>query len=139
MPALFPHLFFDGQAEEAFLYYQSVFGGELMMHRYKEAPGDNTPEEYKERLMHASLPLNSTTVLMGADWHPAAGPIDTGNSFAVYIAADSREQVDEFFKALSDGGRVNMPVADTFWGSYFGMATDKFGIDWMIGFDKPQQ
>ncbi len=137
MTALHPHLFFDGKAEAAFQYYHTVFGGKLDLHRYKDMP-DETPAGFEERIMHVSLHLNNHTVLMGADWHPGAGPIDEGTSFAVYIAADSREQVDQYFKALSEGGRVNMPVEDTFWGSYFGMATDKFGTNWMIGYDKAQ-
>lgn len=138
MPNLHPHLFFDGQAEEAFLFYQTVFGGEANMYRYKDMPEGNSPDAYKERLMHVSLPLNNQSILMGADWHPGAGQIKQGSNFAVFIAADSREQVDQYFNALTDGGRVNMPLEDTFWGSYFGMATDKFGTDWMIGYDRPQ-
>lgn len=138
MPTLHPHLFFNGKAEEAFTFYQSIFGGEAQMHRYKDTPGQTFPESHQNRLMHASLPVGKTTLLMGADWHDAAGPYTQGMGAAVYVDVDSREQADDIHRSLSVGGKVTMPLQETFWGSYFGMLVDKFGVSWMIGYNLQQ-
>lgn len=131
------YLTFDGNCREAFDFYRSVFGGDFsVVATFAEAPPEMAvPEAEKDRIMHVSLPVG-TSVLMGSDSCSAFGPPPTrGNNFAISITASSREHCDEVFAKLSDGGTVKMPMDETFWGSYFGMWTDRFGIDWMVDFD----
>jgi len=92
------------------------------------------PGELKNKIMHVELPVGKETVLMGSDPGPGAPPTVAGNNISISISADNKAQADHFFNSLSEGGRVNMPMEQTFWGSYFGMCTDKFGINWMISF-----
>ncbi|CAN5208076.1 VOC family protein [soil metagenome] len=141
MPTLHPHLFFRGQAEEAFNFYKSVFGGDFTgpMHKYKDVPSENVDDAIKDWVMHVSIMVGKNTMLMGADYHTAAGNYNQGNGFSVYIDTDSKEQADEYFNGLAAGGRVSMPQEDTFWGSYFGMLTDKFGVNWMIAYDAKKE
>lgn len=138
------YLIFNGNCEEAFTYYKSVFGGEFAyLGRFKDMPAAEgqtvTPEE-ENRIMHVSLPISKETILMGSDtageW---ASKFKEGNNFSLSIAANSKEEANTLFIALSTNGIVKMPLADTFWGSYFGMLTDKFGINWQVGFDEPQK
>ncbi len=139
MATVNPYINFQGNCEVAFNYYKSVFGGEfLMMNRFSEMP----PQEGMElsaadmnKIMHVSLPISKETLLMGSDvggeW---ASGIVIGNNITISITADSKEQADHLFNSLSEGGKVTMPMDLTFWGSYFGMCTDKFDINWMISF-----
>ena len=130
---------FEGNCEEAFNYYKSVFGGEFtMLSRFSEMPpqeGMELSQADMNKIMHVSLPLSAETMLMGSDvggeW---AQDLNVGNNITLSITADSREQADDLFKSLSEGGKVSMPMDTTFWGSYFGMCTDKFDINWMISF-----
>ncbi len=133
------YLTFNGNCEEAFTFYQSVFGGEIpYMGRFGDMPSDSghtlAPED-ANKIMHVSLPISKETVLMGSDtageW--AAG-FTAGNNFSISINTDSKEEADRHFAGLSAGGKVTMPMNSTFWGDYFGMFTDKFGINWMISF-----
>ena len=138
------YLTFDGNCEDVFNFYKSVFGGEfLSVNRFKEVPPDQGMEigkEDEEKIMHVTLPIGKDSVLMGSDTAGGyGGPIVQGNNFSISVNADSKEDADKFFTALSAGGAVKMPMADTFWGSYFGMLTDKFGINWMISFDHGQR
>ena len=126
------YLFFDGRCAEAFEFYRGVFGGEFAMRMtFAEAPpGVDFPAERRDWIMHVSLPVGGS-VLMGSDSaqaRPAAG-------FAISVSAASREEADARFAALSDGGKASMPMQDVFWGSYFGMATDRFGVEWMVSHD----
>jgi len=133
-----PYLNFDGNAEEAFHFYQSVFGGELFIQRMSEAPeSGRLPEEEKNRLMHISLPLSNGQVLMASDCLPSAGHVlNIGNNNYISIAPDSREEAERLFKGLSAGGIVEMPLEDMFWGDYFGSFKDQFGVCWMINYNK---
>ncbi len=141
-----PYLIFNGTCEAAFLFYKSVFGGEFpYMGRFGEMPPSDDPncpppsDEEANRIMHVSL-LIGNTVLMGSDSTSQSGDVTVGNNISVSINADSRADADKFFNGLSAGGNVTMPMTDTFWGAYFGMFTDKFGINWMVNFDEaPQQ
>jgi PhnB protein len=139
------YLTFNGNCEEAFNFYKSVFGGEFgWLGRFKDMPpqdGKPLSASDAEKIMHVSLPISKETTLMGSDtggeWAPSFKP---GNNFSISINSDSRTDADNFFGKLSAGGSVTMPMADTFWGSYFGMFTDKFGINWMVSFDaKPAE
>ncbi len=135
------YLNFRGNCREAFEFYRSVFGGDfLIMSSFREAPpGTEIAEDELDNVMHVSLPVGDS-MLMGSDMPTGFGPpIVPGNNFSVTIGADSREQTDDLFAKLSEGGRVTMPLEDMFWGDYFGSCTDKFGINWQISFHDPQE
>lgn len=138
------YLTFKGNCEEAFNFYKSVFGGEFgYVGRYKEMPpmeGKTLSASEGEKIMHVSLPVSKETVLMGSDSSDAFGHATViGNNFSISINTDGKTEADKLFSSLSSGGKVGMPMNDTFWGSYFGMFTDKFGINWMVSFDKNLQ
>lgn len=134
------YLTFNGNCKEAFDFYKSVFGGEYpFVGHYKDMPPSDDYKfsaEESERIMHISLPISKETVLMGSDtggeW--AAG-FTQGTNFSISINTDNKEEANRLFGGLSDGGNVTMPMNDTFWGDYFGMFTDKFGINWMVSFN----
>lgn len=132
-----PYLNFDGKAEEAFNFYKSVFGGEFSgVHRMSDMPGaENLSENEKNRLMHISLPIDDT-ILMASDIVPSMGhKLNVGNHADISLHPDSREEADRLFKGLSEGGEIEMPMEDQFWGDYFGCFIDKFGIGWMINYN----
>ncbi|MGA9212405.1 VOC family protein [Kaistella sp.] len=136
------YLTFDGECEEAFKFYQSVFGGEIpFMGRFGEMPPQEgmppISDDVKNRIMHVSLPISAETMLMGSDSMPGMHTITKGNNFSLSVNANSHEEAEDLFNKLSVGGTVTMPLADTFWGAYFGMWTDKFGINWMVNYDDP--
>jgi len=141
MTAINPYLTFQGNCEEAFNYYKKVFGGEFnYMGRFSEMPpqeGVSLSEEDGNKIMHVSLPISKDNILMGSDsggeWAPS---MVVGNNISLSVNAENKEDADRFFNLLSDGGKVTMPMDKTFWGDYFGMCTDKFGINWMISFDE---
>jgi len=143
MTTINPYLIFNGNCEAAFLFYQSVFGGEFpYIGKFKDMPaGDNTPELSEEegnRIMHVSLPIGQT-VLMGSDSNSASGDVVFGGNVSISVNVESKDEADRIFNGLSAGGNAYMPMADTFWGAYFGMFTDKFGINWMVNFDKNEK
>ena len=139
MAAINPYLMFNGTCEEAFLFYKSVFGGEFpYIGKYKDAPaeeGEGLSEEALNRIMHVSLPIGNT-ILMGSDSHPRYGDVGFGDNFSISINTESTEEADRIFNGLSAGGKVEMPMNKTFWGAYFGMFKDKFGVNWMVNFDE---
>ena len=139
MAAINPYLMFNGTCEEAFLFYKSVFGGDFtFIGKFKDAPaeeGEVLSEEVLNRIMHVSLPIGNT-ILMGSDSHPRYGDVGFGDNFSISINTESKEEADRIFNGLSAGGKVEMPMDNTFWGSYFGMFKDKFGVNWMVSFDK---
>ncbi|MFD2941501.1 VOC family protein [Flavobacterium notoginsengisoli] len=140
MAAINPYLMFNGTCEAAFLFYKSVFGGDFpYIGKYKDAPTEEgdapLSEEALNRIMHVSLPIGNT-ILMGSDSHPKYGDVGFGDNFSISINTESREEADKIFNGLSAGGKVEMAMDDTFWGSYFGMFKDKFGVNWMVSFDK---
>ena len=137
-----PYLNFAGNTEEAFKFYKSVFGGEFaMLQRFKDTPeSGRVPEEEKDKIMHVSLPVGDGNTLMATDALESMGhKLNVGNNIQLSVEADSKKAVDKLFTGLSAGGKVTMPLADTFWGAYFGMVTDKFGVQWMVSYSKPQQ
>ena len=140
MAAINPYIIFQGNCEEAFDHYKSVFGGEFtMLSRYSDMPPreeTDLPVEIKDLIMHVELSLGKDAILMGSDAGPGAPPTVRGNNLHISIAADSKDHADHLYNGLSEGGNKNMPMEKTFWGSYFGMCTDKFGINWMIGFEE---
>ena len=128
------YLTFESNCREVFEFYRSVFGGEFaMITTFGEGPSDmGTLEEEMDRIMHVSLPIGSS-VLMGSDSCSAFGPPPVvGNNFYISFSADSREEADDRFAKLSEGGEVEMEMQDMFWGAYFGSIKDKFGIKWQV-------
>lgn len=141
MPKLNSYLNFDGTAEAAFNYYKSIFGGEFRgeIFRMGSAPGcENLSEDSKNRVLHIALPIGDD-LLMASDIIPEMGQtLTAGNNNYISIFPDSREQAKDFFDKLSDGGSVEMPLEDQFWGDYYGSCTDKFGVKWMVNFSAQQ-
>ena len=141
MAAVNPYLNFNGNTEEAFNFYKSVFGGEFpMVMRFKDAPSEyQMGESNGEKIMHIALPIGQGTVLMGSDVPEAYGKTTVGTNFYISISAASEEEADKLFNGLSAGGQVTMPMEKTFWGAYFGMFKDKFDVQWMVNYDYNQQ
>jgi len=140
MTTINPYLIFNGDCEAAFLFYQSVFGGEIpYMGKFNEMPIDeNSPklsESDANRVMHVCLPIGNT-MLMGSDSNAASGDVKFGGNFSVSINVESADEADRIFNGLSADGDPFMPMTKTFWGAYFGMFTDKFGVNWMVNFDE---
>lgn len=140
-----PYLNFTGTCEAAFDFYKSVFGGEYpYVGRYKDMPPqDGMPpmtEEEGAKIMHMSLPISKETILMGSDVGGAwAEHALVGNNVQLSVNADSEEEVQRIFAGLFEGGKITMPLDKTFWGALFGMFTDKFGINWLVNYDYPQE
>ncbi len=136
------YLNFNGNCEAAFNHYKSVFGGEFAtFSRFGDMPSDEQPlpESEANKILHVSLPVGSAgCVLMGSDCPPSFPNGVQGNLFNISITAENKEEADRLFNSLSTGGKVNMPIADTFWGAYFGMFADQFGVQWMVNFDYPK-
>lgn len=125
-----PYLFFDGHCAEAFRFYQRVFGGTLDMITHGDSPLSNeTPAEWRDRIMHARLEVGDA-VLMGSDVPPDEYKPPQG--CFVSIGVDAPAEADRIFHELEDGGRVIMPVAETFWSPRFGMLVDRYGVSWMV-------
>lgn len=138
MQAINPYLNLKGNTEEAFNFYKSVFGGEFaMIQRFKDTPeGGKTSAEDQNKLMHIALPIGKGNVLMGTDViGPMANNFVEGNNILLSLHADDTNEADKLFNGLSAGGKIMVPMSKQFWGAYFGMFTDKFGIQWMISFD----
>lgn len=135
-----PYLNFDGQAEEAFRFYKSVFGGEITVMKMSDAPdAGKFPEEEQNRIMHISLPIGKDTILMASDIMPSMGQtLSKGNNVYISLHPESKDEADRIFNSLSEGGEIEMPIEDQFWGDYFGCFTDKFGVMWMVNFNEEQ-
>lgn len=130
------YLNFNGTAEAAFTFYQSIFGGEVFIQKMGNAPGsENFSEADKNLAMHVSLPIGND-ILMASDCVESMGhKLIPGNYSYISLSPDSREEADRIFNALADGGEIEMPMDDMFWGDYFGSLKDKFGILWMINYN----
>jgi PhnB protein len=141
MAKINPYLNFLGNTEEAFNFYKSVFGGEfLTLQRFKDTPhGDTMSAEDKERIMHVALPIGQN-MLMGTDVLESLGQTLTfGTNSSIAIAPESMEEAQAIFNALAAGAKVEMPLEKMFWGAWFGMLTDKFGVQWMVNYDENQK
>ena len=141
MATVNPYLNFNGNTEEAFNFYRSVFGGEFItIQRFKDTPeADKIPEADRDKIMHIALPVGDGTILMATDALETMGhPLTVGNNFYMSVTAVSEKEADKLFSALSAGGRITIPLEKAFWGAYFGIFTDKFGIQWMINYDYNQ-
>ncbi len=138
MAVINPHINFNGNAEEAFNFYKSVFGGEFTkVIRFKDLSSSEFPvaENEVDKIMHIALPIGKN-ILMGNDVPEIMGKTNEHeNRSKISISAESREEADKLFNGLSAGGNIEFPVGESPWGSYFGMFRDKYGIEWMVDFD----
>ncbi len=138
MAIINPHINFNGNAEEAFNFYKSVFGGEfLKVIRCKDISSPEFPvaEDDANKIMHIALPIGKNT-LRGNDVPTFLGRVNENeNRSKISVSAESKEEADKIFSGLSAGGDVEMPIGDSPWGSYFAMFRDKYGIEWMVEFD----
>lgn len=139
MPNINPYINFNGNAEEAFSFYKSVFGGEFAnVVRFKdlESPEFPVPENEANRIMRIVLPIGGN-VLIANDVPESMGPVsENENRSKIAISAETKEEADKLFKGLSEGGAVEMPMAESPWGTYFAMFRDKYGIEWTVEFDQ---
>lgn len=138
MVALNPYLNFNGTTEEAFNFYRSVFGGDFItLQRFDDTPeADQVARADRNKIMHVALRISDGTILMGTDALESMGhPLKVGNNFYLSLTTESEEEADHYFYALSDGGKISLPLERTFWGAYFGLFTDRFGIQWMVNYD----
>ena len=138
MPTINPYMNFNGNAEEAFIFYRSVFGGEFgKIIRFKDlsSPEFPIPENEANKIMRITLPIGKN-ILMANDVPEAMGRVnERENRSKISVTADSREEAEKIFNGLSKGGEVEMPLGESLWGSYFVMFRDKYGIEWTVEFD----
>ncbi len=138
MALINPHINFNGNAEEAFNFYKSVFGGEFtQVVRFKDLAGPEFPVAEKEadKIMHIALTIGPN-FLMGNDVPESLGPTNENeNRSKIFINANSRDEADKLFNGLSAGGQIEGPIGDSPWGSYFGCFRDKYGIEWMVDYN----
>lgn len=134
------YLYFNGNCEKAFDFYKAVFGGEYeFIGRYKdisEQARENFPYCTDEQIMHITLPISKETTLMGSDLIGSDEEIpDSKKGFSLFVHTDNKKDADRIFDALSDEGDVIVPIDDQFWGSYYGLCIDQFGISWKISYN----
>jgi PhnB protein len=138
MALINPYINFNGNAEEAFTFYKSVFGGEFAkIVRFNElsSPEFQVSEKEANKIMHIALPIGNNT-LMANDVPEILGRVNENeNRSKISISTESREEADKLFNGLSAGGEIEIPISDSPWGSYFGMFRDKYGIEWTVEFD----
>ncbi len=141
MEKLNPYLTFQGNCEEAFNFYRSVFGGEFTyVGRFSDIPSDEglvIPEHKMNKIMHIALPLGNDCILMGSDCDEGFCPeVVVGNNVCLSISTASKEKADDLFEKLCNGGEITTQIGDVFWGSYYGTCTDRFGVSWMISYTR---
>lgn len=139
MAQINPHINFNGNAEEAFTFYKSVFGGEFTnIMRFKDLASEAFPVAEKEanKIMHIELPIGATS-LMANDVPEMMGQTNENeNRSKIVVKTESKEEADHIFNGLSAGGHIEFPISDSPWGTYFGMFRDKYGIEWMVSFEQ---
>ncbi|MBN9285611.1 MULTISPECIES: VOC family protein [unclassified Flavobacterium] len=139
MALINPHINFNGNAEEAFEFYKAAFGGEfLKIVRFKdlESPEFQVSKKEENKIMHIALPIGKSNVLIGNDVPEFLGRVNENeNRSKISISTENKEEANQLYYALSAGGKIEMPISDSPWGSYFGMFRDKYGIEWIIEFD----
>ena len=141
MASINPYIHFNGNAEEAFTFYKSVFGGEFArIARFKDMPANPEypmPEKEANKIMHVALPIGKTSVLMGSDTPEFLGKHNEKETRSkISISAESKEEAEKIFNRLSQDGEVEMPIDEAPWGAYFGMLRDKYGFEWMVNFEQ---
>lgn len=138
MKSVNPYLHFNGTTEEAFNFYRQVFGGEFVgVYRFRDF-GENVmqiPEADLDRIAHIALPIGTNTLLMGTDTLQSLGQtLNVGNHAYLAIEVESTEEADRLFSALSEGGKVEMPLGQTEWSEKYGICSDRYGVQWMIDY-----
>ena len=137
-----PYLNFEGKTEEAFRFYEKVLGGKLTeFYRFGAMPMEGGPQltpEQQNYVMHVGLQLPDGQMIMASDMIAGMGPRRVeGNNYSISVHPDSRQEADRIFNALAEGGTITMPIADQFWGDYYGSVTDRFGMNWMVNYTDP--
>ena len=139
MALINPYIHFNGNAEDAFTFYKSVFGGEFTkIIRFKELASPEFPiaEKEENKIMHIALPIGNGSMLMANDVPEGMGRTNENeNRSKIVISTESKEEADKLFSGLSVGGQIEGPIGDSPWGSYFGCFRDKYGIEWIVEFD----
>ena len=141
MAMLNPYLNFNGNTEEAFNFYRSVFGTDFVaLQRYRDTPdpicSQVSPAD-ADKIMHIALPIGKNNILMATDALSSMGQsVRAGDNFSLSLSADSHEEAVRLFNALSAGGTVTMPLDKAFWGAFFGLLTDRYGVQWMVVYDE---
>ncbi len=134
MTGVMPYITFQGNCEEALNFYKECLGGEILyMGRYGGSPMEGQAPD--DKVMHATLKVGDTHIMAADNMSP--DPFAVGGNIALSVGTDDPDDAERMFKTLAEGGRVTMPIAETFWAERFGMLTDKFGIDWMVNCEKP--
>jgi PhnB protein len=128
-----PYLTFNGNTKEAMEFYRDVLGGKLEMQTFGESPMES-PEEQKDRIMHARLDADGYTI-MASDSRPDE-PVTGGDNVSLSLQGEDGARLKDVFNALADGGELTMPMEEQFWGDTFGMLVDRFGIHWMVNVNK---
>jgi PhnB protein len=135
MATVNPYIYFNGNCEEAFNFYKTVFQKDITyIGRYKDVPKTDRQifRETDEKIMHVSLPISEETILMGSDNIEAHNELIKYSNFSLIVHTDKKEEADRLFYELSEGGQIKMAMNLTFWGSYYGICFDKFGIMWKV-------
>jgi PhnB protein len=136
MKDLTTYLIFDGNCREVMTFYGHCLGSEVNFVPFSEELCGELPKEAKDRIMHARL-AKGAAILMASDNMPGM-PFQQGNNFSISINCESVDEIDKLFAALSEKGKITMPLQQTFWAARFGMLTDQFGINWMFNFEQPK-
>lgn len=146
MATVSTYLNFRNETEQAFSFYKSIFGGEYMggIMRFGDMPANENsapiPDDVKDLVMHVTLPIMGGHMLMGSDAPEGFGfKYTPGNNVYIMISPDSKDETTRLFRALSEGGTVEMELGDTFWNAYYGSLKDKFGVHWMLNYQYPEQ
>lgn len=138
MTTINPWINFNGNTEEAFTFYKSVFGGEFTkIVRFKDLASAEfqVPESEENKVMHIALPIGQGSVLMGNDVPEFMGKVnERENRSKIVLSTESKEEAERLFNGLSVGGEVEGPIGNSPWGTYAGMFRDKFGIEWIVEF-----
>jgi PhnB protein len=138
MATINPYLYFNGNCEEAFTFYKNAFGKEFsFLGRYSDVPQEDKHifNEEANKIIHVTLPISEETILMGSDNAELFKQQLATNSFSLYVNTSSKEEADHLYNELSKDGNIKVSLSETFWGSYYGLFTDKFGVSWKISFD----
>lgn len=142
MASIHPYVHFNGNAEEAFNFYKSVFGGDFTsIVRFKDMNFEGAPNNEKEaeKIMHIALPIGPHHLLIGSDTPEQLGRHSEKETRSkIYVSTDSKEEAERVFNGLSQGGEIEMPMETSPWDTYFGMFRDRFGIEWMVEYNAKQ-
>jgi PhnB protein len=137
MATINPYLNYPGTAEEAFNFYKSIFGGELIIMRFRDTgEGANLPDNLKDKMMHIALPIGGNVLMATDALDEMNHKVTYGTNFQISVSTENEQETERIFLALSAGGKINIPLEKMFWGAYFGMLTDKFEIQWMVSYDE---